>query len=155
MPGPGGVGRLLSARSTPAVGCGTWPVSRLAWSRQPADGSPGYGRDDPEVEEIWINEPGKVFVAKAGQPRLTTTVLDEQQVHDLVELMVARRRPGRPGRPPPRWGTEGAWVLPCGRPSLVDGLTQPYRTTQSRRKPAAGRHRRTPPRCSAGRPMGG
>ncbi len=111
--------------------------------------------DDPEVEEIWINEPGKVFVAKAGQPRLTTTVLDEQQVHDLVELMVARRRPGRPGRPPPRWGTEGAWVLPCGRPSLVDGLTQPYRTTQSRRKPAAGRHRRTPPRCSAGRPMGG
>jgi pilus assembly protein CpaF len=44
--------------------------------------------DDPEVEEIWINEPGKVFVAKAGRPRLTTTVLDEQQVHDLVELML-------------------------------------------------------------------
>ena len=44
--------------------------------------------DDPEVEEIWINEPGKVFIAKAGRPRLTTTVLDEQQVHDLVELML-------------------------------------------------------------------
>jgi pilus assembly protein CpaF len=44
--------------------------------------------DDPDVEEIWINEPGKVFIAKAGRPRLTTTVLDEQQVHDLVELML-------------------------------------------------------------------
>jgi pilus assembly protein CpaF len=44
--------------------------------------------DDPEVEEIWINEPGRVFIAKAGRPQLTTTVLTEQQVHDLVELML-------------------------------------------------------------------
>jgi pilus assembly protein CpaF len=44
--------------------------------------------DDPEVEEIWINEPGRVFIAKAGRPQLTTTVLNEQQVHDLVELML-------------------------------------------------------------------
>jgi pilus assembly protein CpaF len=44
--------------------------------------------DDPEVEEIWINEPGKVFVAKGGGPVLTTTVLLEQQVHDLVERML-------------------------------------------------------------------
>jgi hypothetical protein len=47
--------------------------------------------DDPDVEEIWINEPGKVFVAKAGRSRLTTTVLGEEQVHDLVELI--RRGP--------------------------------------------------------------
>jgi pilus assembly protein CpaF len=40
----------------------------------------------PEVEEIWINQPGKVFIAKAGCPQLTTIVLDEPQVHDLVEL---------------------------------------------------------------------
>jgi pilus assembly protein CpaF len=44
--------------------------------------------EDPDVEEIWINEPGKVFVAKAGRPRLTTTVLGEEHVHDLVELML-------------------------------------------------------------------
>jgi pilus assembly protein CpaF len=44
--------------------------------------------DDPDVEEVWINEPGKVFVAKAGRPQLTTTVLGEEQVHDLVELML-------------------------------------------------------------------
>ena len=44
--------------------------------------------DDEEVEEVWINEPGKVFTAKAGRPVLTTTVLTEEQVHDLVELML-------------------------------------------------------------------
>jgi pilus assembly protein CpaF len=44
--------------------------------------------DDPEVEEIWINAPDKVFVAKAGRPILTGTVLSEEQVHDLVELML-------------------------------------------------------------------
>ncbi len=44
--------------------------------------------DDPEVEEIWINQPDKVFVARAGRPILTGTVLTEEQVHDLVELML-------------------------------------------------------------------
>ena len=44
--------------------------------------------DDPDVEEIWVNEPGKVFVAKAGRPQLTATVLTERQVPELVELML-------------------------------------------------------------------
>ncbi len=44
--------------------------------------------DDPTVEEIWVNEPGKVFVARGGQPELTTTVLTEQQLRDLVELLL-------------------------------------------------------------------
>jgi pilus assembly protein CpaF len=44
--------------------------------------------EDPEVEEIWVNQPDKVFVAKAGRPVLTSTVLSEPQVHDLVELML-------------------------------------------------------------------
>ena len=44
--------------------------------------------EDPDVEEIWVNQPDKVFVAKAGRPVLTSTVLSEQQVHDLVELML-------------------------------------------------------------------
>src|SRR6266540_3585414 len=44
--------------------------------------------EDPEIEEIWINQPDNVFVAKAGRPLLTSTVLSEQQVHDLVELML-------------------------------------------------------------------
>ena len=44
--------------------------------------------DDPEVEEIWINEPGRVFVARRGRSELTTTILDDGQVRDLVERML-------------------------------------------------------------------
>jgi pilus assembly protein CpaF len=44
--------------------------------------------DDPEVEEIWINEPGRVFVARRGRTELTTTVLTAAAVGDLVERML-------------------------------------------------------------------
>ena len=44
--------------------------------------------DDPRIEEIWINEPGKIFVARDGVAELTTTILTESQVRDLVERML-------------------------------------------------------------------
>lgn len=44
--------------------------------------------DDPTVEEIWINEPGKVFIARSGRSELTTTILDHAQIRDLVERML-------------------------------------------------------------------
>ena len=44
--------------------------------------------DDPTVEEIWINEPGRVFVARHGRSELTNTVLTEGAVRDLVERML-------------------------------------------------------------------
>jgi pilus assembly protein CpaF len=44
--------------------------------------------DDPEVEEIWINAPHQVFVARRGEPELTPTVLTAGQVRDLVEQML-------------------------------------------------------------------
>jgi pilus assembly protein CpaF len=44
--------------------------------------------DDPAVEEIWINEPSKVFIARNGQSELTTTILREDEVKDLVERML-------------------------------------------------------------------
>ncbi|GCE75170.1 CpaF family protein [Cellulomonas biazotea] len=44
--------------------------------------------DDPEVEEIWINSPTQVFVARRGEPELTTTILTDGQVRDLVEQML-------------------------------------------------------------------
>jgi pilus assembly protein CpaF len=44
--------------------------------------------DDPAVEEIWINSPTQVFIARGGQAELTTTMLSDQQVHDLVERML-------------------------------------------------------------------
>jgi len=44
--------------------------------------------DDPTVEEIWINEPTRVFVARGGVPELTTTLLTSDEVRDLVERML-------------------------------------------------------------------
>ena len=44
--------------------------------------------DDPEVEEIWINEPSQVFIARQGRHELTTTVLTRAQVAELVERML-------------------------------------------------------------------
>jgi pilus assembly protein CpaF len=44
--------------------------------------------DDPEIEEIWINGPARVFVARDGVPELTTLLLIEQDVRDLVERML-------------------------------------------------------------------
>ncbi|MGL4743269.1 MAG: CpaF family protein [Dermatophilaceae bacterium] len=53
----------------------------------------GYGPlqqyfDDPEVEEIWVNEPSSVFVARRGVAELTTTLLSHDEVRDLVERML-------------------------------------------------------------------
>lgn len=44
--------------------------------------------DDPQVEEIWINSPSQVFIARNGVAELTTTVLTSDEVRDLVEKML-------------------------------------------------------------------
>lgn len=46
--------------------------------------------EDPEIEEIWINEPGRVFVARNGEHELTGVVLDARDVEEIVERMLAR-----------------------------------------------------------------
>lgn len=44
--------------------------------------------DDDTVEEIWINGPDRVFVARSGVPELTSVTLTSVQVRDLVERML-------------------------------------------------------------------
>ena len=44
--------------------------------------------DDPTVEEIWINSPSRVFVARHGRHELTNLILTSEQVRDLVERML-------------------------------------------------------------------
>jgi len=53
----------------------------------------GFGQlqqffDDPTIEEIWLNEPGRVFVARHGRTELTNAILAEREVRDLVERML-------------------------------------------------------------------
>jgi pilus assembly protein CpaF len=67
-------------------------------ARQAFDSVAGFGPlqpyfDDPEVEELWVNEPGRVFVARRGRSELTTVVLTADHVRDLVERML--RQSGR------------------------------------------------------------
>lgn len=64
-------------------------------SRSVFDAVAGFGPlqkylDDPTVEEIWINEPSKVFIARNGRSELTTTVLTADEVRDLVERMLKK-----------------------------------------------------------------
>lgn len=44
--------------------------------------------DDDEVEEVWINDPGRVFVSRRGRSELTPTILTDAGVKDLVERML-------------------------------------------------------------------
>lgn len=58
----------------------------------------GFGQlqpllDDTTIEEIWINEPGKVFVARSGRHEETHVQLTSEDVRTLVERML--RNSGR------------------------------------------------------------
>lgn len=44
--------------------------------------------DDSSVEEIWINAPDEIFVARAGESELTGLTLSEEQIRALVERML-------------------------------------------------------------------
>lgn len=64
-----------------------------AASRAVLDAVAGFGPlqpllDDPSVEEVWINEPGRVFVARNGRSELTNVILTADEVADLVERML-------------------------------------------------------------------
>ena len=75
------------------VGAETPVDDRAATARAVLNNVAGLGPlqqylDDPHVEEIWINDPTQVYVARDGASELTPTILTAQQVHDLVEQML-------------------------------------------------------------------
>lgn len=83
------VQRLVTVSDQPGGADAEW----AAMSRQVLDDVAGFGPlqrffDDPEVEEVWINAPGKVFIARGGRSELTTAVLSDAQVRGLVERML-------------------------------------------------------------------
>lgn len=68
-------------------------LHRQAVAREVFDAVAGFGvlqrfLDDDEVEEIWVNHPGQVFIARNGRSELTTTVLTSGEIRDLVERML-------------------------------------------------------------------
>ena len=64
-----------------------------SWARDLHDEVAGYGPlqrlfDDPDVEEVWWNEPSRVFCARRGRSELTTVVLSEDGIRETVERML-------------------------------------------------------------------
>jgi pilus assembly protein CpaF len=62
-------------------------------AREVFDAVAGFGPlqryfDDPTIEEIMVNEPGRVFIARQGRNELTTTILSESELRNLVERML-------------------------------------------------------------------
>ncbi len=43
---------------------------------------------DSTIEEIWINSPHRIFIARGGMSQLTNLVLQEEDVRDLVERLL-------------------------------------------------------------------
>ena len=44
--------------------------------------------EDDSIEEIWINTPNRVFIARSGKSELTNLVLTKEVVHDLIERLL-------------------------------------------------------------------
>ncbi|MCC3276859.1 Flp pilus assembly complex ATPase component TadA [Arthrobacter sp. zg-Y20] len=70
------------------------PLGRLDSVRQQVfDSVAGFGvlqplLDDPGVEEIWINSPAEIYLARDGRSELTSLSLTPEQVRLLVERML-------------------------------------------------------------------
>ena len=43
---------------------------------------------DPTIEEIWINSPERIFIARSGRSELTMLLLSAEQVRNLVERLL-------------------------------------------------------------------
>ena len=50
--------------------------------------------DDPTIEEIWINAPERIFIARNGKSELTNLILTKEEVSNIIErcLMWGGRR---------------------------------------------------------------
>ena len=44
--------------------------------------------EDPTVEEIWINSPHRIFLARSGVSELSNVVMSAEEVRDLVERLL-------------------------------------------------------------------
>ncbi|WP_427006815.1 CpaF family protein [Pseudarthrobacter sp. H2] len=70
------------------------PIGPLETARRFVyDAVAGFGAlqpllDDPAIEEIWLNAPSEIYVARNGESELTSVSLTDQQVKDVVERML-------------------------------------------------------------------
>lgn len=79
------VARPQGANSTPpSTALSGWDARVLALDYGPL--TPLLS--DDAIEEVWINAPDRVFVARSGRSELTSVVLTDGEVRDIVERML-------------------------------------------------------------------
>jgi len=44
--------------------------------------------ENPEIEEVWINSPNRIFIARHGVSELTNLTLTFDEVRNLVERLL-------------------------------------------------------------------
>ena len=67
---------------------------RLQLNRRVHELVSGFGAlqpliQDPSIEEVWVNSPSRIFVARGGRSELTNLVMTSAEVRDSVERMLA------------------------------------------------------------------
>ncbi|WP_062387286.1 CpaF family protein [Demequina iriomotensis] len=89
------VAQAIDAWDERALLGGAPPVpDRAGLARTVTDAVAGLGPlqpllDDPTVEEVWVNSPHEVYVARGGTSELTSILLSAEEVRALVERMLA------------------------------------------------------------------
>jgi len=84
----------LARHADSALGVGSWSDDdERVLGEQLRATLQGFGAlqpalDDPDVEEIWINAPDRVFIARAGVSERLPVTLDDEDVRGLVERML-------------------------------------------------------------------
>lgn len=69
------------------------PINSISQSPPTTSALAPYGPlqgflEDPEVEEIWINSPQRIFVARHGKSELTNLIMTSDQVHSLMDRIL-------------------------------------------------------------------
>lgn len=98
QPGEGHLDSIIRTEvarySEALIGEGGWgDADEARITREVASSLSGLGPlqkflDDPDIEEIWINAPDAIFVARLGVSQKVDVVLSAEEVRDLVERML-------------------------------------------------------------------
>jgi len=98
QPGEGHLDSIIRTEvarySEALIGEGGWgDADEARITREVASSVSGLGPlqkflDDPDIEEIWINAPDAIFVARLGVSQKVDVVLSAEEVRDLVERML-------------------------------------------------------------------
>lgn len=83
----------MQSQTTDKIHIGDEPLKKASGEIAASQQSAPYGLlqpllDDPQIEEIWINSPQRVFVARNGKAELTNLVLRSEQLQAIMDRIL-------------------------------------------------------------------